>query len=153
MTGPRGDLEPDTKDWTWVLERPCEECGLDVRAVERVDLASAFRANARVWLALLADPAAAVRRRTDRWSTLEYACHVHDVHQVFHERVSSMLAEDTPHFPNWDQDESAVEGHYGSQLPSIVGPTLVAAAYAVADLYASVPTLSWQRRGDPVERE
>ncbi len=147
MTGPRGDLEPDTKDWTWVLDRPCEECGLDVRAVERVDLASAFRANARVWLALLADPAAAVRRRTDHWSTLEYACHVHDVHQIFHERVSSMLAEDTPHFPNWDQDESAVEGHYGSQLPSIVGPTLVAAAYAVADLYASVPTLSWQRRG------
>jgi hypothetical protein len=20
---------PDTKDWTWVLDRPCPECGLD----------------------------------------------------------------------------------------------------------------------------
>jgi len=147
MTRPPGELEPDNQDWTWVLGRPCEECGLDAGAVERHDLPGAFRANARVWLALLADPAAGLRTRPDRWSTLEYACHVHDVHQIFHDRVSSMLAEDTPHFPNWDQDESAVEGRYGSQLPSIIGPTLVAAAYAVADLYASVPTLSWHRRG------
>jgi SAM-dependent methyltransferase len=147
MTRPPGDLEPDAKDWTWVLERRCEECGLDVRDVERHDLPRAFRSNAQVWHALLADPGAAQRTRPDRWSTLEYACHVHDVHQVFHDRVSSMLVEDTPHFPNWDQDRSAVEGRYAAQLPSIVGPTLVAAAYAVSDLYASVPPLSWHRRG------
>ena len=147
MTRPQAPLEPDTKDWTWVLERRCEECGLDVREVERQDLPRAFRSNAQVWHALLADPSAAERTRPDRWSTLEYACHVHDVHQVFHDRVSSMLVEDTPHFPNWDQDESAVEGRYAGQLPSIVGPTLVAAAYAVGDLYASVPPLSWHRRG------
>lgn len=147
MTRPHGELEPDTKDWTWVLSRRCEECGLDVRTVERHDLAHAFRRNAQVWHALLADPRAAERARPDRWSTLEYACHVHDVHQVFHDRVSSMLVEDTPHFPNWDQDRAAVEGRYESQLPSIVGPTLVAAAFAVSDLYASVPPLSWHRRG------
>jgi SAM-dependent methyltransferase len=147
MTRPPGDLEPDAKDWTWVLGRRCEECGLDVRDVERHDLPRAFRSNAQVWHALLADPGAAQRTRPDRWSTLEYACHVHDVHQVFHDRVSSMLVEDTPHFPNWDQDRSAVEGRYAAQLPSIVGPTLVAAAYAVSDLYASVPPLSWHRRG------
>ncbi len=147
MTRPPAELEPDTKDWTWVLERPCAECGFDAGSVEHLDLPAAFRANARVWLALLADPAVAERTRPDRWSTLEYACHVHDVHQVFHDRVSSMLTEETPHFPDWNQDESAVEGRYASQLPSIVGPTLVAAAYAVADLYGSVPTLSWHRRG------
>ena len=139
MTRPPGELEPDTKDWTWVLERPCPECGLDVGAVERHDLPRAFRANAQVWHALLADPRVAERTRPDRWSTLEYACHVHDVHQVFHDRVTSMLAEDTPHFANWDQDQSAAEGHYATQLPSIVGPTLLASAYAVSDLYASVP--------------
>jgi SAM-dependent methyltransferase len=140
-------LEPDTKDWTWVLERPCEECGFDVGSVERQDLPRAFRTNAQVWLALLADPLAAERSRPDRWSTLEYACHVHDVHQVFHDRVTSMLIEDAPRFANWDQDATAREGRYGSQLASIVGPTLVASAYAVSDLYASVPPLSWHRRG------
>ncbi len=147
MTRPPGDLEPDAKDWTWVLDRPCEECGLDVRTVERHDLPHAFRTNAQVWYALLADPRAAERSRADRWSTLEYACHVHDVHQVFHDRASSMLTEDAPVFANWDQDRSAIEGRYASQVPSIVGPTLVAAAFAVSDLYASVPPLSWQRRG------
>jgi SAM-dependent methyltransferase len=147
MTRPSADLEPDTKDWTWVLERPCPECGLDVRGVERHDLPHAFRTNAQVWHALLADPRAGERTRPDRWSTLEYACHVHDVHQIFHDRVSSMLVEDAPRFANWNQDETALEGRYDSQLPAIVGPTLVAAAYAVSDLYASVPPLSWHRRG------
>jgi SAM-dependent methyltransferase len=147
VTGQHGVLEPDTKDWTWVLDRPCPECGFDAARVERHDLPHAFRKNAMVWLALLADPQAAERSRSDRWSTLEYACHVHDVHQVFHDRVSTMLVEDTPTFANWDQDVAAVEGQYGQQMASIAGPTLVAAAYAVSDLYASVPPLSWHRRG------
>lgn len=31
-------ITPDTKDWTWVLERPCPECGFDTQgfAVEAV---------------------------------------------------------------------------------------------------------------------
>jgi SAM-dependent methyltransferase len=147
VTGHDGVLEPDTKDWTWVLRRPCEECGFDTSAIDRSAMPHAFRANAQVWLALLADPSASERSRPDRWSTLEYACHVHDVHQIFHDRASSMLVEDTPRFADWDQDETAVEHHYAGQLASIVGPTLVAAAYAVGDLYASVPTWSWHRRG------
>jgi SAM-dependent methyltransferase len=142
-----GGIVPDTKDWTWVLERPCDECGFDASAFDRHALPRAFRKNAQVWLALLADPRAGERTRPDRWSTLEYACHVHDVHQLYHDRVSSMLSEDTPHFPDWDQDQAAVTGEYADQLPAIVGPTLVAAAYAVGDLYASVPPLSWHRRG------
>jgi hypothetical protein len=24
-------IVPDTKDWTWVLDRPCPECGLDTQ--------------------------------------------------------------------------------------------------------------------------
>jgi len=140
-------LEPDTKDWTWVLERPCDECGFEAAAFDRHAIPRAFRKNAQVWFALLADPSCAERTRRDRWSTLEYACHVHDVHQLYHDRVTQMLAEDDPEFANWDQDETAVEGRYADQLPSIIGPTLVAAAYAIGDLYDSVPPLSWHRRG------
>ncbi|HEY3528015.1 MAG TPA: methyltransferase domain-containing protein [Nocardioides sp.] len=140
-------LQPDTKDWTWVLDRPCDECGFDAASFDRHAIPRAFRTNAQVWFALLADPSVAERTRPDRWSTLEYACHVHDVHQIYHDRVSQMLADDDPLFENWDQDRSAEEGRYADQLPSIVGPTLVAAAYAMSDLYASVPPLSWHRRG------
>jgi len=143
----RSTLERDTKDWTWVLERPCDECGFDAGAFERHAIPRAFRRNAQVWFALLADPSAGERTRADRWSTLEYACHVHDVHQIYHDRVSQMLAEDNPLFENWDQDATAVESRYAEQEPAIVGPTLVAAAYAMNDLYASVPPLSWHLRG------
>lgn len=152
--GPLGDhvpgsstLEPDTKDWTWVLERACDECGFDAGAFDRPAIPRAFRRNAQVWFALLADPAVGERTRPDRWSTLEYACHVHDVHQIYHDRVALMLGEDNPLFENWDQDRSAIDGQYFAQLPSIVGPTLVAAAYAMSDLYESVQPLSWHRRG------
>jgi SAM-dependent methyltransferase len=140
-------LEPDTKDWTWVLGRPCGECGFDASAFDRPAIPRAFRKNAQVWLTLLADPSAGERIRPDRWSTLEYACHVHDVHQIYHDRVVLMLTQDDPEFEDWDQDRSAVDGRYPDQLPSIVGPTLVSAAYAISDLYASVPPLSWRRRG------
>jgi SAM-dependent methyltransferase len=140
-------LEPDTKDWTWVLDRPCDECGFEAAAFDRPAIPRAFRKNAQVWFALLADPSAAERSWPDRWSTLEYACHVHDVHQLYHDRVSQMLTEDNPLFDNWDQDQTAIEGRYADQLPAIIGPTLMASAYAISDLYASVPPLSWHRRG------
>jgi SAM-dependent methyltransferase len=140
-------LQPDTKDWTWVLDRPCDECGFDASAYDRHAIPRAFRKNAHVWFALLADPSAGERIRADRWSTLEYACHVHDVHQIYHDRVTQMLGEDDPVFDDWDQDRSAVDGRYADQLPAIIGPTLVAAAYAIGDLYDSVPPLAWHRQG------
>src|SRR3954451_4009810 len=147
VTSDPGSLEPDTKDWTWVLERACDECGFDAAGYDRQAIPRAFRKNAQVWFALLADPRAGERSRPDRWSTLEYACHVHDVHQIYHDRVTLMVNEENPAFADWDQDRAAVEGRYAGQLPSIMGPTLVAAAYAMSDLYDSVPPTSWQRSG------
>ena len=142
-----GPITPDTKDWTWVLERPCPECGYDASTVGVADLPRRIRANAVVWLALMGDPEVAVRPAPGVWSPLEYACHVHDVHQVFHERLTAMMTEHEPEFPNWDQDATAVERRYDQQVPAIVGPTLVASAYAVGDVYASVPDDDWGRKG------
>jgi SAM-dependent methyltransferase len=142
-----GPIPPDTKDWTWVLDRPCPECGYDASTVGVADLPHLIRANATVWLALMADPEVGLRPEPHIWSPLEYACHVHDVHQVFHERVTAMMVEDEPQFANWDQDTTAVERRYDEQVPAIVGPTLVAAAYAVGDVYASVPDDDWGRKG------
>jgi hypothetical protein len=119
-----GPIPPDTKDWTWVLDRPCPECGYDASTVGVADLPHLIRANATVWLALMADPEVGVRPEPHIWSPLEYACHVHDVHQVFHERVTAMMVEDEPQFANWDQDTTAVERRYDEQVPAIVGPTI-----------------------------
>ncbi len=81
------------------------------------------------------------------WSTLEYGCHIRDVHRIFNDRVRMMIDEDEPRFPNWDQDATAIEDDYGSQDPSVVASELVDAADAVADTYAHVPAEAWSRRG------
>ncbi len=140
-------IEPDTKDWTWVLERPCPECGFEAAAVASADLPGLLREAALPWPARLAEPDAAVRPGATTWSPLEYACHVRDVHRVFDVRVTKMLAEDDPAFADWDQDAAAVEARYAEQDPTTVGADLVEAAHAVAERYAAVAGAAWQRTG------
>jgi hypothetical protein len=140
-------IEPDTKDWTWVLSRPCPECGFDPSAVPYTDVADHIRRDAAQWPHRLAEPAAAARPSPAVWSTLEYGCHVRDVHRIFNRRVQLMLNEDDPRFPNWDQDETALADGYASQNPVVVAGELVEAADDVADTYASVPDGGWGRRG------
>jgi hypothetical protein len=57
-------ITPDTKSWTWVLERPCPECGFDARSFDREQVGAMTRENAGAWPAVLADGGAA-RRRPD----------------------------------------------------------------------------------------
>ena len=140
-------IEPDAKDWTWVLERPCPECGFAAADVAVGDLPDALLENAAAWVTALAGPDVRTRPSSDVWSVLEYACHVRDVHSVFAGRVHQLLTEDEPRFANWDQDATAVEDGYAAQDPAVVGPELLAAASAVAERYAAVPPGGWARRG------
>jgi hypothetical protein len=140
-------IEPDTKDWTWVLEHPCPECGFVAATVTVDRLATVVRDNATVWESALALPDAGVRPAPAVWSPLEYACHVRDVHRIFDVRLGLMLGEDDPLFPNWDQDETAVADRYAEQDPATVSAELRAAAEAVARRYESVPPGAWGRRG------
>lgn len=140
-------IEPDTKDWTWVLDRPCPDCGFDAAGLDLARLPQAIRDNAVVWQVVLTDDDAAVRPAANVWSPLEYACHVRDVDVLFAERVSRMLAEDDPVFDNWDQDATAVEADYGSQDPASVADEVVAAAERVASAYEQVSGEQWARPG------
>jgi hypothetical protein len=140
-------MEPDTKDWTWVLDRPCPECGYAATDVTVDRIPVAIRANATGYERFLVGDVARVRPDATTWSPLEYACHVRDVHRTFASRVMLMLAEDAPTFANWDQDATAVSDDYPSQDPAAVGAELLAAAEEVAELYESVPPDAWGRRG------
>jgi hypothetical protein len=140
-------IDPDTKDWTWVLERPCPDCDLTSGSVDRADLGRLLRDNAASWSAALAAPRATERPRPDVWSATEYACHVRDVHSLFAERIALMLGEDDPEFANWDQDVTAVESRYAEQDPAAVSVELVEAAADVAAVYAGVTGDQWQRPG------
>lgn len=140
-------IEPDTKDWTWVLEQPCPECGFDAGNVAATDVGRLTRDNVAAWRLALSHPDAALRPAENVWSTLEYACHVRDVHRVFAGRLEQMLTDDDPLFANWDQDTTAVESRYGEQDTSTVADELSAAAEVVADIYDSVAGDQWERGG------
>jgi hypothetical protein len=140
-------IEPDTKDWTWVLQRPCPDCGFDAAEVPVDQIAERILENAARWPVILMYANAAVRPAANIWSPLEYACHVRDVHRVFAGRVRRMLTEDNPEFDNWDQDATAESERYSEQDPAEVAHELVAAAEQVAALYASVPDDAWERPG------
>ena len=141
-------ITPDTKNWTWVLERPCPECGFASAEVAREDVASLLRENALAWVTVLASPAdPAVRPDPTTWSPLEYACHVRDCNRVYDERVRLMLTEDDPAYPNWDQDETAVAEKYGEQDPARVAVELAESAEALAARFESVPSDAWERTG------
>ncbi len=88
---------PDAKDWTWVLERPCPECGLDTQSFSREAVAGMIRANAEAWQDVLAGGGPGdVRHRPSPgvWSALEYGCHVRDVFRLYDERLGLMLSVD-----------------------------------------------------------
>jgi DinB family protein len=140
-------IEPDTKDWTWVLSRPCPDCGFDAASVHYAEVAGHIRTDADDWVNRLNRPDVRKRPRPTVWSTLEYGCHVRDVHRIFNNRVHLMLTEDEPRFPNWDQDEAAIADDYASQDPATVATELFHAASIVADTYANVPSDAWSRRG------
>jgi SAM-dependent methyltransferase len=140
-------IEPDTKDWTWVLDRPCPECGFDAPGLDRSRVGQAIRDNATLWDVVLRTDDAAVRPQANVWSPLEYACHVRDVNRLFARRLLLMLETDAPAFDNWDQDRAAEADDYGSQDPATVAGEVVASAEAVAAAYDQVSDDQWQRTG------
>jgi hypothetical protein len=140
-------VEPDTKDWTWVLSRPCPDCGFDASALHHREVGDIIRRDADEWIRRLEAPHASERARAGVWSTLEYGCHVRDVHRIFNERVTLMLTQQEPLFANWDQDQTARDDDYAAQNPAVVAGELFDAAVTVADTYASVPEDGWSRRG------
>lgn len=142
-------IVPDDKDWTWMLERTCPECGFDTATVAAHRVGSMLLANAASWSEILEGEPAALRRRPrpDRWSPLEYACHVRDVVRLYDERLALMLREDDPLFANWDQDASAVAERYGEQDPAGVRDELLVAADGLSQRFEQVGDEDWQRTG------
>jgi DinB superfamily len=146
MTTPDAII-PDDKDWTWVLTKPCPECGFDAAAIEATDVAGMILTNAIAWQTVLQRTDVGVRPTPDIWSPLEYACHVRDVFDLYDLRLHLMLDQDAPMFANWNQDVTAVEQRYGAQDPVAVAAELDAAAALLAASFSEVTADQWQRTG------
>lgn len=138
---------PDDKDWTWVLQTPCPDCGFDAAAIRAADIASQVRDTATAFAMALEQPDAGDRPEPAVWSVLEYACHVRDVCRLFDERVGLMLTQDDPLFPDWDQDATALAERYWAQEPAVIAAELAEAAETVAGRFAGVGVDQWARPG------
>lgn len=141
-------IPPDNKDWTWVLRRPCSECGLDTQSFVGKDVGEMLRRNATAWEEILSrGEAIRERPRPDKWSPLEYACHVRDVLVLYSERLELMLHDDGPHFPDWDQNITAGERRYDLSDTTEVRRDLAAAADVLAAKFDAVSGDEWSRTG------
>ncbi len=140
-------ITPDTKDWTWVVELRCPECGFDASAIPASDVAGRLREELAIWQAALGGAVAAERPDPMTWSALEYGCHVRDVCALYDRRLQLMLTEDDPLFQNWDQDETAVDAKYGEQDPAEVLGQLETEAERLAASFDTVTGDQWQRPG------
>ncbi|MBD5785898.1 DinB family protein [Cellulosimicrobium terreum] len=144
---PTAPIPPDTKDWTWVLDRPCPECGFAAAEVEPDAVGPAVRATIPRWVRVLGRDDVRTRPGPTTWSPLEYAAHVRDVFTVFDVRLRSMFEDDDPEFANWDQDSAAVAGDYAHQDPAVVVRELEVAGDRVAGRFEALAPDSWERPG------
>jgi hypothetical protein len=140
-------IVPDDKNWTWVLERTCPECGFEAEQVDVTAIPDLIRANAGHWPSLLDDPLVSTRPDESTWSALEYGCHVRDVFRLYAYRLDLMLTQDGPRYPDWDQDETAIADHYADQDPGRVADELAVAAAALAEGFRRVCSGDWERTG------
>lgn len=147
MSAPPPPGQADDKDWTWVLDRPCPDCGADVGNLTITEVAELNRTNAAHWVDVLAEDGAAIRPAPNVWSPLEYGCHVRDVFTLFGERLDLMLTEDDPMFANWNPNETAEAERYDLQDPVTVAAEIVAAAGALADRFEALSTEQLTRPG------
>lgn len=138
-------IEPEDKDWTYVITDGCAECGFvpgDPAAT-----GAALRATLPAWREALGRSNASVRPSPQVWSAVEYGCHVRDTCELFRQRLTLMLTQDDPLFANWDQDATAIEKDYFHADQHQVLAELEREADAIAAAFDAVAEDQWSRPG------
>ena len=140
--------EVDDKDWTWVLDRACPDCGADVGQLTITEVAALNRSNAEDWVDVLSNrDNVTIRPSPDVWSPLEYGAHVRDVFRLFLERLELMLTENDPMFANWNPNVTQEAERYDLQDPATVAAELSEAANAIADRFEGLSPEQLERTG------
>lgn len=140
-------IEADAKDWTWVLQERCPECGYTASDVDPGAIGATLRDLLPRWVGALHRLDARRRPEPSTWSALEYGAHVRDVHRVFGTRLASMLDQDDPLFADWDQDATAVADRYDLQDPTVVVRELAEENDRMVEAFDAVTAEQWDRPG------
>lgn len=136
----------DTKDWTWVLERRCPDCGFSAGSLDPAEVPRVVLATTARFGQALRQPGATARRTPQVWSTTEYVAHVIDVHATMRERLQLVLAGggEPVSFADWDQDAAAIENDYASRTVAELQQALTPAAAMAAQAWMVPQGAQWQ---------
>ncbi|MGB8407098.1 MAG: DinB family protein [Mycobacterium sp.] len=127
----------------------CAECGF------RYDLSTAAQAGNHIRgdVAALArlltntDRQALIERTiSDRWSALEYGCHVRDVMLVQRERVLLARRAETPSVEPMGREERVTHDAYREQDPIDVADELTMAARLLTNVFDRLTSEDWELR-------
>jgi hypothetical protein len=73
---------------------------------------------------------------------------VRDVFRLYNYRLGLMLERDDPEYPNWDQDQAAIENDYESQSPAAVAGEIEESGEQIAASFDQVSGDQWDRTGE-----
>lgn len=137
--------EHDTRDWTFVVEDGCADCGYTphdpVLTIERLE------ATVPRWARALERPGATERPAPGVWSTVEYASHSRDLVRVLGERVTAMLAEEGAPFADYDGEAEAVRQQFWAADPRTVAREVAAETERTIAVLEGVRGEAWERTG------
>lgn len=125
----------------------CDECGFEYDEGSFPMAAERIRAGAADLTTVLTRGQADVRTRRapDRWSPLEYACHVRDMLLVQRERLLAARRLDRPECPPMGRDERVALDGYAEQDPADVTRQLRDAAQLFANDLDRLSGTGWDR--------
>ncbi|WP_300079100.1 DinB family protein [Propioniciclava sp.] len=148
-TTPPEPATPDTKDWTWVLERPCPECGFEAGSLQPEQIPRSIAEAAAAFTSAVERPDAGHRPEPHTWSVIEYGQHVADVMEVMSDRLKLILESGGrgAQFPDWDQDAAATEKEYWQANSHVTAILVKERAAAAQEMWASPTPEQWDWRG------
>jgi len=124
----------------------CARCGFDYQLDAAESAGPAIRSGTDQLADLLTrDGDLRTRRAPDRWSPLEYGCHVRDVLLVQRERVLAARRTDRPTFEPMGRDERVDHDGYAEQDPDAVARQLRDAAAMFVNVLARLRADEWKR--------
>lgn len=137
--------EHDTRDWTFVVDEGCPDCGY----TPHDPALTGERLHAAVprWAHVLQRAGATERPEPGVWSPVEYASHSRDLTRVLGERVTMMLAEEGAPFADYDGEAEAVRQQFWAGDPQTVAREIAAETQRTVGVLDGVRGDTWERTG------
>jgi hypothetical protein len=98
------------------------------------------------------DGAALARRPApDAWAPVEVVCHLRDLEESFHDRLTLILAADEPRFATTNPGRWAIERQYLRQEARAAAAAFAARRTETLTLLEGLPSPAWERAGHQVD--